>query len=53
MLSFFLFGCVNKNEKLHGKILTAKNGCDYFITTGLGDTVFLTRVKDKECDVLK
>lgn len=49
LVLFLLVGCVNKSEYLHLRVVTDKQGCEYLVTTGLGDTVFLNKLKDRPC----
>lgn len=54
-LMFFLLllaGCKNQSAHLNNTILTDSNGCEYLVSTGIGDTVFLLKIKgNKKCDV--
>jgi hypothetical protein len=49
VLAFIFVSCVNKNEHLHARVVTDKQGCEYLVATGLGDTTFLYKIKDKPC----
>lgn len=52
IIFLLLAGCANQSRHLRNKIVTDSNGCEYLVSMGLGDTVFLTKIEEnKKCNV--